>query len=1730
MRTNNENRAEKYIRNHERFKKWVAFALCLSLITGTITLYILNKPATAMTEEGAKQIGIVLETADSDWENGMIEEMNNSDGEEDVQVSEDTEYSENTEEDLEEWLNIIDGETQPSESEEEESEESQSEEGEEDAANEASSDEDAANEASSDEEAATEASSEDESADEASSLESSVEEQEKKSASVKELKSDVVITVLYEDIQGKSIEESKELNVSESFNLAEEAKTIEGYRFSKGTIGEAQITELTKKTKQETVSVSDTESGEDAEDATEVDEESTDSAASESEAESELESEEKAESLESTITYTYYEAKTLSGETIEITEDADLHLTYYKANTKTEFAFDGNKKVSVKAVLSDPSSLPEGVELVVSEITSETNGYNYDAYMKALNDNAESIADDAGFEGIAQYTDDNTLMYDIAFMFEGKEYEPAEGTVNISIEFKDNQLTNDLAAASEEEITVVHLPLKTEVMEAPEISSTQEATDITAADIEVKTLVDASAEVGGTEKIEFSEESFSIFAVTKYQKHDPGSDNFKSVLGDAINFGITADVLGLRESESNFAVKELYAIEQQYGNDLTNPAEQTFMAGTVSGNVRIKGYPAYFIVPGQYAWGIKHMSGADYLKFDVAYSTSDINQDVDDMLTYVRTASADLASRTDNASLQVYYEGATPKYYVNTTGYAAGTYYITLNDFDMRYKLGGDGALKIFKNSNQTIVFNVKASSDINLHKYQVSTDRGQLLDGATLANSNNYSSVAQSIIWNFVNTKNVTTSGSVAGVFISGRNDARFINASTSAGWLAFHDVYISSGEWHNTYNDVKQISGTAQLQAYKNIDGEYSEISGFNFALYRQNSGVQGGWEQIATAKNGYLPFKVNNTAEQETTAAHNVIFSTITYGNDSVKAGLTDSFGNLIYQYTSARSVGESETFIYKIVESEGTTDTAGNSYHADETVYYAKVTVTVQLKNYNTKTVYYRVSAPVYYMDEACTVPCGESIPTFNNTTKSGSIGISLYKYLNGGDPGDLTFNFTVRVLMKDGTLKTLTNSLTNSGANISYTFDYNKNYVVNDHIYLVITENDITDKNSGAAIKKDDGYIVVRVDNLNTDAQEVRYYKAPSTEVHAQRLEDGRYPDKKGHVESIAKGDKYYIAPADHAQKAAFFNTGSSNLRIHKMVVNDYGSKFVRDNTGSALLSNVMFRITNNATGNYIVFKGFTGHAGDTGVAVEYDASSHRETGNKYVVTYNQSAQWTIADIPAGTYTVDEVADGVTMSYDPASNSSTAIEATNLSRVTKYSVTEDDEEVGNNTWKTGGNNWRAVFAVDVSGLSDQPPVNVKVGSSDIKNPSHTQTVQVCNFYSIPIGPIQVSKNFAGGVWDENMQFTFKIEPTGYSAYTSERNSVSLSSQPMPTLTVKNADGTYSSSVADTVTVSGADAVRNDDGTYTAIAQFESIPFRYEGDYYYKITEVNTGIDGIMYDETVYYVKLTVSKKWTWFYKTYTYDNMTHPAKYRSNTTLKEHFYYLGADVTYAADENFNDILAICSLNLDEQPDTSLAYRNQFTVTYSAGSVYNVDFNNTLTGNLTVRKVWADAQGTDISDKRTSLTLDIWQKTADSEWTVYSTIQLSTNNSWTQTISSLPIFDEHGNLYQYSIKEPDQYMETYLVSYTYDGVTIAANVQDDITIGDQTVKDTGYVMKVGADGKSYGEVVITNESVYTNTLPSTGGAGTAPYVALGLFIIMLALAYRLWFKASDNLNEA
>ena len=81
--------------------------------------------------------------------------------------------------------------------------------------------------------------------------------------------------------------------------------------------------------------------------------------------------------------------------------------------TRTEYTYS-DSNVSVKVTLQKADAVPDDADLVVTRVTDRTDGYNYDAYMDALNDQAEDGK---------EYTSDNTLLYDIAFMYEEKDAE-----------------------------------------------------------------------------------------------------------------------------------------------------------------------------------------------------------------------------------------------------------------------------------------------------------------------------------------------------------------------------------------------------------------------------------------------------------------------------------------------------------------------------------------------------------------------------------------------------------------------------------------------------------------------------------------------------------------------------------------------------------------------------------------------------------------------------------------------------------------------------------------------------------------------------------------------------------------------------------------------------------------------------------------------------------------------------------------------------------------------------------------------------------------------------------------------------------------------------------------------------------------------------------------------------------------------------------------------------------
>ncbi|MBR3330228.1 MAG: hypothetical protein IKG25_03315, partial [Mogibacterium sp.] len=293
-----------------------------------------------------------------------------------------------------------------------------------------------------------------------------------------------------------------------------------------------------------------------------------------------------------------------------VQEDSEEESADTDKPVKDKYTYE-DSRVKVTASLEDASAVPDDADLVVTPVTKDSKNYNYDAYMEALNrESGSAAAATEGRKGIfsklfggdeenvsAAYTEDNTLLYDIAFIVDGQEIQPAEGSVDVAIQFKDNQLSECLSISGKDDVRILHLPLKKSVQE--DFATTADATEIEAADIQVEP-VDAEVSVGKKETTSFTAETFSVWAWSNGAAStitipevegtfgpDAPQYELNGPFGSLANFG----VVGFSEIDqndhlhSNFATKK-YVLNTSAGfglrgskNGVTNTHKELYYIG-----------------------------------------------------------------------------------------------------------------------------------------------------------------------------------------------------------------------------------------------------------------------------------------------------------------------------------------------------------------------------------------------------------------------------------------------------------------------------------------------------------------------------------------------------------------------------------------------------------------------------------------------------------------------------------------------------------------------------------------------------------------------------------------------------------------------------------------------------------------------------------------------------------------------------------------------------------------------------------------------------------------------------------------------------------------------------------------------------------------------------------------------------------------------------------------------
>ena len=648
-------------------------------------------------------------------------------------------------------------------------------------------------------------------------------------------------------------------------------------------------------------------------------------------------------------------------------------------NTKVVYTYE-DSDISVTATLSNADVVPDDAEFKVTQVTPGSGGYNYDAYMQALNENEEAVIGESdgirATEDGEAFNEKNTLLYDMAFLVdktdengnkienEKVEYEPEEGTVQFSFRFKNRQLTKQIGVKDAEDVAIVHLPLDAATRES--VDTTAAATSISAENIAVEVVDGASV---GANRASFELSGLSIAAVINNGKLDLQSGtnlNFKQVLGNAVYFGIVANTVKKQaHMDSNFATKALYGVDK---DGVTS----------VSGNVTTGVYTAnggVYVIGSVPKGGTLQMDGksnlvwcteADKNKFKVegtieTYPKEVLDAYVASMIRHVSTEAATIAGEKkcyDVNSIVINGQSFQNNKTIDITGCGAGTYY-----FDMTsYAQNGIDDLNIKKHANQTIVFNYPTSTSVTLKRFSLEQD-GKSISSAT--SDATVDMLCRSIIFNMPAATSVHFASATAGLFLAPKAKVESLGG-TSSGWIVVDDFTNNGGEWHCVYGELpkpEEIHKPTEesFQVSKTVDGQTpTENQKFIFQL-EQTGIIPEGTQKIPT-------FTVVNDGAD-------VDFGTISYTKEG--------------------------TYYYKITE-EGVAEGTSGKYTLDQQSYIVKVVVTAHTDTSGSLTTTTYEKETTYYKGQIvsdCTDVNKVAGAVFNNRTKPADVTLTLKGHKN-----------------------------------------------------------------------------------------------------------------------------------------------------------------------------------------------------------------------------------------------------------------------------------------------------------------------------------------------------------------------------------------------------------------------------------------------------------------------------------------------------------------------------------------------------------------------------------------------------------------------------------------------------------------------------------------------------------------------------------------------------------
>ncbi|MBQ9359895.1 MAG: Cna B-type domain-containing protein [Lachnospiraceae bacterium] len=661
-----------------------------------------------------------------------------------------------------------------------------------------------------------------------------------------------------------------------------------------------------------------------------------------------------------------------------LVKDAVIVMNYDEANEETveaiseEKAFSENEAVSDDETVSDNEAVSENE---ASEDEAEKRVYEYEdnkVKVTAKLEKADAIPDDAYFavtplsdaeadayiealnadlgEDQSRITKDNILLYDIAFYTDeskSEEIEPEEGTVSVSIEFKRNQISEELGIENNEDVQVTHFE---------ESSGT-----IDPVTIDAQTSADSKT-------VEFEVESFSVYGLwgDPFENVKAGKTvSYSDALGDAVNYGVVANVMHLDgHMETNFAVGTMQNSAQiQSCKNNGGGAGRTFIGAYDNG-----GSKTFLMDKNANAGSLYIYTTEDVLdKMDPAmksrsgvivdthsYTEQQIKDKVSSMVDTVKRISDELMKEENCYQ----YASLLKNGYVDFTGKPAGTYYISFDASENSNNKFPVSNYEIRINSDQNVVLNIP-DTDVSFGQYRLYIDGEQKVPQG----NSDEEILFEKLIFNCPNAKTARTSTAVTGTFLVPNAD--FYNDNVAAGFLVANNIRkIGGQEWHCISKDIEIVEDdktSLDLEVTKLLKDSSENVveddvwpdDGFTFKIskYPCNDPDDANDGNVIKNINDIPDIPGMSNGEKfvtifKDTPGHKATFGTLEFEGKSV---YEDSRAHVSGSYNDTKYL----CFMYKVTETAGSA--SGIEYDAEP--YYIKVFVNSQRVVENNVTRYY-----------------------------------------------------------------------------------------------------------------------------------------------------------------------------------------------------------------------------------------------------------------------------------------------------------------------------------------------------------------------------------------------------------------------------------------------------------------------------------------------------------------------------------------------------------------------------------------------------------------------------------------------------------------------------------------------------------------------------------------------------------------------------------------------------